>query len=191
MGLFSKNKSDEKSDFKTTTKFGVIKIDEERKLFKASGKVFKFEDLISFELVEDDQKIVEGGVSAGRAILGGSFFGNTGAGIGGLSKIKKTDKEFCTNMQIIYTVKNNKQATRTIPFIFAKSDKSKVVYNQAKVNAKATLEGFNYIISCNESVEPTDSALANFEDLKKLKELFDLGILTEEEFEAKKSELLK
>ena len=74
MGLFSKNKSDEKSDFKTTTKFGVIKIDEERKLFKASGKVFKFEDLISFELVEDDQKIVEGGVSAGRAILGGSFF---------------------------------------------------------------------------------------------------------------------
>ncbi|MFQ7236480.1 MAG: SHOCT domain-containing protein, partial [Enterococcus hulanensis] len=141
--------------------------------------------------VEDEQKIVEGGVSAGRAILGGSFFGNTGAGIGGLSKIKKADKEFCTSMQIIYSVKNNKQATRTIPFIFAKSDKSKVVYSQAKMNAKSTLEGFNYIISCNESTTQTDSALENFEDLKKLKELLDLGILTEEEFESKKAELLK
>ena len=191
MGLFSKNKNSEGTEFSATTKFGLMKIDDNNKLFKASGKIFKFEDLINFELIEDDQKIVEGGISAGRAILGGSFFGNAGAGIGGLSKVKKADKEFCTSMQIIYSVRNNKQATRTIPFIFAKSDKSKAVYNQAKVNAKATLEGFNYIISCNESAEPTDSALANFEDLKKLKELLDLGILTTDEFESKKAELLK
>lgn len=191
MGLFSNKQNSEYNDFKPTTKFGVIKIDEKNKLFKASGKIFKFEDLISFELVEDEQKIVEGGMSTGRAILGGAFFGNVGAGIGGLSKMKKADKDFCTSMKIIYTVKNNKQATRAIPFIFAKTDKSKAMYNQAKINAKATLEGFNYILGCNESSEPTDSALANFEDLKKLKELLDLGILTEEEFESKKAELLK
>ena len=191
MGLFSRSKDSDGTDFKATTKFGLMKIDEEKKLFKASGKIFKFEDLINFELVEDEQKIVEGGVSAGRAILGGSFFGNAGAGIGGLSKIKKADKEFCTSMQIIYSVKNNKQATRTIPFIFAKSDKSKVVYSQAKMNAKSTLEGFNYIVSCNESATPTDSAIDNFENLKKLKELLDMGILTQEEFNSKKAELLK
>lgn len=191
MGLFSKKGNSEIQEFKATTKFGVLKIDEDKKLFKASGKVFKFEDLISFELIEDDQRIVEGGISAGRAALGGAFFGNAGAGIGGLSKVKKSDKEFCTSMQIIYSVKNSKQATRTIPFIFAKSDKSKLMYSQAKTNAKATLEGFNYILGCNESSEPTDSALANFEDLKKLKELLDLGILTEKEFETKKAELLK
>lgn len=191
MGLFSKNKTDEEIDFKATTKFGLMKIDEENKLFKAARKVFKFEDLISFELVQDNQRIVEGGIDAGRAILGGSFFGNAGATIGGLSKVKKADKEYCSSIQILFTVKNNKRATHTISVLALRLDKSSAMYSQHNLLAKSTMEGFNYIISCNESAEPTDSALANFEDLKKLKELFDLGILTEEEFEAKKAELLK
>jgi hypothetical protein len=191
MGIFSKNNDTDSREFKETTKFGLMKIDDEHKLFKAARKVFKFEDLVSFELVQDNQKVVEGGVGAGRALLGGAFFGNTGAAVGGLSKVKKADKEYCSSIQILFTVRNNKRATHTISVLALKLDKSSAMYSQHNLLAKATLEGFNYILGCNESSEPTDSALANFEDLKKLKELLDLGILTEEEFESKKAELLK
>lgn len=193
MGLFDKlnSKTPEQEMFKESTRFASLKLDETNKLFKYGKLVASFNDLISFELIEDKSTITQGGVDIGRAVVGGSIFGGTGATLGSLSKIKKQDAEFCSNMQILVTVKNQKKGTFIIPFIIMKADKSKAIYKQAQINAKSTLEGLNYIISCNESAIPTDSALANFEDLKKLKELFDLGILTEEEFEAKKTELLK
>lgn len=192
MGLFdsfSKKKSEDVT-FEKTTKFGFLAIDEKRKLFRYSplSPIFKFEDLVSFELIEDNQKVTEGGASLGRAMLGGAAVGTSGATAAGLSKIKKTDKDICTNLQILFTVKNNEKAVHTIPFLRKKVDKSKFSYHQAQVNAKATLEGFNHILGENAPVE--DDAISNYDELKKLKELLDLEILTQEEFDQKKKELM-
>lgn len=190
MELFSNfgKKTEEQEIFKETSKFGNLKVDDENKLFKIGKNVYKFEDLFSFELLEDKKTITQGGISVGRAVIGGALFGNAGAAVGSLSKVKKTDDEFCSSMQIVFTVKNHKQATGIIPFIFVKTNKSKKLYSIAKANAKATLEGFNYIVDSNKPVE--DSAISNFDELKKIKELLDLGILTQEEFDTKKKELL-
>lgn len=190
MSLFDKftTKTEEQEAFKETSRFGNLKIDDVNKLFKVGKNVYKFEDLFSFELFEDKQTIAQGGVSLGRAIVGGALFGEAGATAGALSKVNKSDNEFCSSMQILFTVKNHKQATGTIPFIFGKTNKSKLVYRVAKTNAKATLEGFNFIVENNKPAE--DSTISNFDDLKKLKELLDLGIITQNEFNTKKKELL-
>ena len=183
-GLFDKFKK-EKGDFDATSTFGSIKVDDNRRIFKIAGRLIPYTDLVSFELLEDGKIITEGGIDIGRAAIGGAFFGIAGAGIGGFSKIKKEDKELCSNMQILVTLRNQKYGTVTVPFIFMKTDKSKTTYSLAKTNAKATLSGLNYIVGMN-----ADKTISGFDNLKKLKELFDLGILTEDEFDSKKKEIL-
>lgn len=190
MGLFDKfmPKTENRDLFQETTKFGSLKIDEKNKLFKIGMNIFDFEDLVSYELIEDKEVITQGGVSIGRALGGGALFGDTGTAVGALSKIKKTDKQYCTNLQILYTVKNSRVGAKTIMFIGLKTDKSKAMYKQAMLNAKSTIAGFDFIISSN--VPEADNAVSNFDDLKKLKELLDMGILTQEEFHAKKKKIL-
>ena len=176
----------EKVDFKATSTFGMMKVDDERKLFKIGGKVIPYEDLISFELLENGNIVTEGGVSLGRAAVGGAFFGVAGAGFGGMSKVKKQDKEFCTSMKILVTVKNQKQGVITVHLIASKTDKSKAFYSMSLGNAKSTLSGLNYVLD-----DTTDKFVSEFDNLKKVKELLDLGIITEDEFENKKQEILK
>lgn len=195
MGLFNKlsKKDDSQQKFETTAKYGMLKIDEKNRLFKpkVGFTTFSFDDLVSFELLEDDHKVAEGGIDASRALLGGAFLGNAGAASGGLSKVKKAEKEYSTSIQILFTVKNHKKATHTISILASKMDKSNLLYSQHKILAKSTLEGFNYILNSNTVVVAKDSAIENYEDLKKLKELLDMGILSQEEFDTKKIELLK
>lgn len=172
-------------EFHKTSKYGYLQIDEQNKLFKIGRNVQAYEDLISFELVENGNILTKGGISPGRAIIGGALFGSEGAGLGSLSKIKKEDIEYCTNLSILVAVKNNKKGTFSIPFISFKTDKSKILYNQSITNAKATLVGFNYILDSFK-----DSAISEFDNLIKIKELLDLGIITPEEFDLKKKELI-
>lgn len=186
MGLFDGFKKNA-DDFKATSKFGSIKVDDKKKLFKTNGKIIPFTDLISFELLENGNKITEGGIGAGRAILGSVALGNSGAAIGGLSKVKKKDIEFCTSLKILLTLKNQKQGTLIIPFIVFKTDKSKSIYLQAETNAKSTIAGLNYIL--DSSLNSADDS-NSFDELKKFKELLDLEIITQEEFEMKKKSLL-
>lgn len=184
MGIFDMFKKQD-DGFEATSKFGVVEVNDKEKKFKIQGTIVPYSDLVSFELIEDGSIITEGGISAGRAILGGAFFGASGGGMGGLSKVNKMDKEYCTNMEILVTLKNQIKGTITIPFIIFKSDKSKAIYSQTKTNAKATISGLNYILD-----QSVDKTISEFDKLKKLKELYDLDILTEEEFLDKKKEIL-
>ena len=183
-GLFDRFKKDGE-DFEPTSAFGSIKVDDKRKIFKLAGRLIPYADLVGFELLEDGKTITEGGIDIGRAAMGGAFFGTAGASFGGFSKVKKEDKEICTNMQILVMLRNQKYGTMTIPFIFMKTDKSKAAYSLAKTNAKATLSGLNYILEIS-----ADRAISSFDNLKKLKELFDLGILTEDEYDNRKKDIL-
>lgn len=183
MGLFSK-----KPKFDATSTYGLLKVNDDAKQCKIQGMVFNYDDLVSFELVEDGTTVTQGGVGIGNAAVGGALFGTEGAAIGALSKIKKEDKHYCTNMQILLTLKNTKQGSLLVPLITFKTDKSKTIYKLAQANAKATLSGLNYIISNRSEDDPKDSA---FSDLTKLKDLLDNGIITEDEFDTKKKEMLK
>lgn len=56
--------------------------------------------------------------------------------------------------------------------------------------AKEILGGLNYILDNIETQTSSDTAIDQFDNLKKLKELLDMGILSQEEFDKKKQKLL-
>lgn len=57
---------------------------------KPEDRVFHFEEIRGLELIEDDSRVVGGGV--GMALAGGAFFGGAGAIAGSLVGGKKTKK---------------------------------------------------------------------------------------------------
>ncbi|EON3096790.1 SHOCT domain-containing protein [Enterococcus faecalis] len=189
MGLFKHKKKDD-IEFTETSSYGPIKIDETRKLFKYKSEIFNYTDLISFELIEDGNQVTHGGISLGRAALGGILFGTSGAAITGASKIKKEDKNYCSQLDIMIRVKNSPKPTKFIKLITFKIDKSKFMYKQMANTAKEILGGLNYILDNIETQPSSDNAIDQFDNLKKLKELLDMGILSQEEFDKKKQKLL-
>lgn len=64
-----------------------------------NGKViwYNYEDILSFELLEDGETITSGGL--GRAVVGGLAFGAAGAIVGGVTGGKKS-KSLCTSLSI-------------------------------------------------------------------------------------------
>ncbi|HAA4891991.1 TPA_asm: SHOCT domain-containing protein [Listeria monocytogenes] len=180
---------------KNTTK---IDIDEKRKLFKIDlFKVHHFDELFSYELLEDGKEVVTGGVGIGRALVGGALFGGVGAIVGGFSKKKKTT-ETCSKIEIRYTLKSGSQPNEYIKLLNKKVEKSSGAYERAMKQARDILSTFDLIANDNEkdpakieivsnSYQSTDIA----DQIKKFKELLDMGAITQEEFDKKKQELLQ
>lgn len=181
MGLFGS-----KEEFETTSKFGKLKVDDGRKLFKINGKVIPYDDLVSFKLLENGEQITEGGVNLGRAAIGGLALGSVGAGFAGLSKMKKQDIDYCTSMQIVVSVKNKRNGTLNVVFVFGKTKKSSFVYTTAQATAQSTLDGFNYVLD-HQTNKTEDNDIAA---LKKWKDMLDMDIITQEDFDNKKREIL-
>lgn len=144
-------------------------------------------DIISFNTIgnySESQrisggKVSGGGVSLGGAIAGGAIAGPVGAIIGGRKKVKS-------------------QPIRTETVV---TDTRKVVLNFMDNGSNKEQMVLDYCIYkqlcdiCPKKNEDTHKTSKNIEDdistkIKKLAELKDQGILTEEEFTKKKTELL-
>lgn len=186
---------DEHPEFVPTQKVGrVFGVDENAKEFViytgvynglANIQKFKFSQLISFELIEDlgsYKKEVFYGVADKNGLVYGSLAPNKE-----VPKCKKlfinlTLNSFDFPMAII-ELYNGKSLLKT-------SDDFAVIYRDAQ-HILSLLQ-----LICDSSAdEPvlenkTSSSLDPYEELKKLKELLDLGTVTQEEFDQKKKKLL-
>ncbi len=130
--------------------------------------------------------------SLGGAVIGGALLGPVGAAAGyvGAGKTKRGGKDITTatissrNVEMpapgTITLKNNKTGeTHTIGFSILSSTNAKIL---------------NFNMECSQIV--AESEVVEIEEkssldlLKEYKELLDLGILTQEEFDQKKKELL-
>ena len=172
--------------FKATKSYGQLSIDENKKLFKIYFKVYHFENLNTYELMENNSSITSGGLGIGRAIVGGALLGGVGAVLGGVTK-KRKSTDLVESLKILITFKGIKQTSTTIDFITKKQQKDKK-YDKQLESAKETLAGLDYIsASVTTDPQPTDSA----DEIRKFKSLLDDGIITQDEFDTKKSELLK
>lgn len=54
---------------------------------KKNPKIYKYSDIVDYELLEDGESITKGGL--GRAVVGGALFGGVGAVVGGVTGHKK------------------------------------------------------------------------------------------------------
>lgn len=81
--------------FNPDRKNSYLQIDTDNKLFKVKNlscnKIFNFDDIIDFELLEDDISVASGGL--GRALVGGIALGGAGAVVGAVTGKKVTKKK--------------------------------------------------------------------------------------------------
>jgi len=158
-----------------------------------TGKVYSYSDLLDFELIENGESVAKGGL--GRAVVGGVLFGGIGAVVGGVTGKRKTSDK-CTSLKIKITTKDISKPTCYINLISSTVAKTSSTYKTEYKNAQEILSILQIICKQVESEtasivttsQPTTDS--NADEIRKYKELLDDGIITQDEFNAKKKQLL-
>ena len=187
------------SNFTATKKIGTfVEFDDNQKkwlvLSSFLGKrdksiVYNYSDIVHFELLEDEESVAKGGL--GRALVGGALFGGTGAIVGGVTG-KRKNKGVCTSMKLKVTINDVNNPAVYINFIETKTKKSGMVYKNISKLAQECLSTFQLICDQNKNDKNTnETSISAADELKKYKELLDMDAISLEEYEAKKTELLK
>lgn len=174
----------------TKTISSYLFIDEKNCLFKIDGGIYKYDELLSFELLEDGDSVVKGGL--GRAVAGGLLFGGAGAIIGGVTAKKKT-KNICKSMRIKVTLRDTAPCDLTyINFISTDTKVGGLIYNGIMQSAQECLSALQIIVDKAEMLRcsVSGSSTSTADEILKFKNLLDSGIITEDEFIAKKKQLL-
>lgn len=149
---------------------------------------FDYSQIVDFSLLEDGNSIASGGL--GRAVVGGLLFGGAGAIVGGVTRGYKST---CTNLQIKITVKDYREPAFFITLISSQTAKSSFTYKEFMKQAESILSKLQLIIDLQSKQEQNSSAQATPDipdQIRKYKSLLEDGIITTEEFEQKKRELL-
>lgn len=152
--------------------------------------IYNYTDIIDFELLEDGSSIAKGGL--GRALVGGALLGETGAIVGGITGQRKSNN-ICTSLKIKITLNNIDNPVAYINFITTKTKKSSFLYKDADKFSQEILSILD-IITKQIAKEEADNNLkeknSSADEIKKYKELLDNGAITQEEYDAKKKQLL-
>lgn len=151
--------------------------------------VYNYKDILDFELLEDGETVSQGGL--GRALVGGALFGGTGAIVGGVTG-KRKNKDVITSLRIKITLRDINNPVEYIDFITFKTKKNSFLYKDLYNQAQECLSTLQLICDQLEQTEKSDvvNCSSAADEIRKFKELFDEGIITQEEYDAKKKELL-
>lgn len=147
-----------------------------------SYNLFSYDQIINFELLENGDCIASGGI--GRAALGGALFGGAGAIVGAATREYKS---VCSSLKIKVTVKDSSEPAHYIPFVTGDIKKSDFKYKERMKMAQNILSKLQVIT--NKKTE-NNTSIDKFDEIRKYKTLFDEGIISEEEYEQKKKQLL-
>ena len=168
-------------------------------------QVFNYEDIISVELIEDNNVMLK--KSTGRtisgAILGGAVAGGVGAVVGGLSGSYKQQNQH-SSVKVKILLRNNSVPSieincfdyRTMTIDGKPVHDKDLNYCKGKNDAKRITDTLSVIIDAVDRAQKTnkltDTAKGGSvaDEIAKLAELKDKGILTENEFASLKAKLL-
>lgn len=195
--------------FKATKKLGRhLEVDERNKMFKVDSGKYRYENLLSYELMEDGDVVTKGGL--GSAVAGGLLFGGVGAIVGGVAGHKS--KNICSSLKICITLKNCSTSTVYIPFITSETKINSEYYRRKKKEAQECLSVLAIIADQNATAQQEQIVAAQeaqnklakqayaattqqetvsvADEIAKFKKLLDAGVLTQEEFNEQKKRLL-
>lgn len=113
---------------------------------KPSDRIFSFDELRSFELMEDDSQVVGGGV--GMSLVGGAFFGAAGAVAGSVVGGKKT-KKTCDSMILKINLNDIDMPCVLVPYINKTVKKTSNDYRKALSEAQQTVSCLEMIAESN------------------------------------------
>ena len=177
-----------------------IAVDEQRKkicLISDAIRVFTYKDILSSELFEDGETITKTVRSSqlGGMLIGGLALGGVGAIIGGLSgKTKSSNKIKRIDLRLI--VNDTKNPIHDVNFLDIETKKGGFVYNQAIKKARHWHGLMNVLIKQADqedeakAIKTPEVSISIADELKKLAELRNTGVLNNDEFEQQKARLL-
>lgn len=165
---------------------------------KPGDTIFSYNELLDYDLFENDLSIASGGT--GRAVVGTAIAGSVGGVLGAMTATRKT-KRSVDSMALQISTNNFFFPSVMITYIDKETKTSKKKYTDAYSKAQQTIACMDIIFNQLEQVPtPTEDTVLNetnnitdsnpYEEIKKLKELLDMGIINQEEFDIKKKELL-
>lgn len=188
---FKPEKTIELATLRSLTKFEEIQFNSESKEFaivrKSKIELYKYNELVGFELLKDGFSVTKGGL--GMAAVGAVTFGAAGAIVGGITGGKKT-KNVAESLRIKLTLNSISNPVIYLDFISTPSKESSPAYRAACDKAQLCLSLLQLVCNENERWTSTSKEFSSADEILKFKELFDKGIISKEEFEAKKKELL-
>lgn len=160
---------------------------------KPDNRVFRFDEIRSFELIQDDSSVMSGGV--GAAVAGGLLLGGVGA-IVGSNVGKRKGRKVVENLFLKINLKSLDFPCVIIPYIDKAVKVSSNEYKKAFSAAQETVSCLELIVDAvDKAISPEESNVGDqgsnvAEQIMQFKSLLDMGAITEEEFELKKRELL-
>lgn len=177
---------------------------------KLKACIYDYGDVLSCEVFEDGETITKTSRMSqfGGALIGGIAFGGLGAVVGGLSGKNKTTN-LINRIDLRMIINDSKNPVHDISLLNSETTKSGIIYKTSIENARRWHGLLTVIIKQadlqDESVNPEDTvhdksivettqlstpSFNLMEELSKLGDLLDRGILTEEEFQTQKKRLL-
>lgn len=190
------------SEFVTTNKVGdLISFDERHCWFKIGLEekflghitypiVYDYKDILGYELLEDGQSITKSGL--GSAVVGGALFGEVGAIVGSVAG-SKTTKQVVNSMKIKITLNDLNHPAEYIRLIETNTATDSGKYRGASIYAQSILSVLSIIVEktkVSSAQNIGSETLSIAEGLREYKSLLDDGIISEDEFNAKKKQLL-
>ncbi len=177
----------------------LIRVDDSQMLWYCDMKnatnppLFQFGEIVDYELTENGETVIKGGL--GTAVAGGLLLGRVGAIVGGITG-KKHSKTVVKSMKLRISLSNQYINQILIEFIpFGSSCKSgNFIYNTYKSEANrvvSLLDSISGRAAQNSHAQATTPSTSDGADeILKFKALLDSGIITQEEYEAKKKQIL-
>ena len=156
------------------------------------SKSYNFSDLINYEVYENGVSKVKG--TAGKALIGGAFFGLGGLIVG--SSMGKSIKEKCNQLKLIIRVNDISNPQIVITYIDNVDwDKSGFTYRNMKENLQEVCSVLEFMINSRTLEETAMSSnqnnqKSNKDQLLELKEMLNEGLITQEEYDQKKKQIL-
>lgn len=172
-----------------------ILVDETHKLWsptkglvskKTTDEYFSYDDVISFEVVEDGNTVTKGGL--GRAVVGGILLGGVGAIVGGATSKKKT-RETCNRLFLKLRVAHFPRDIILIYISMNEVKKDSGTYKACYYQMEQVLNFFNDIKNGeNKTTTSANNDLST--ELQKYHDLLESGAISEDEYSDIKNKLL-
>lgn len=160
-----------------------------------NASIFDYNKILQCELLVDGESVLKSSTSGtiGRTLLGGILGGGIGAIIGGTTG-SKTQKENINSIDIKIIVNDTANPIYKINFLNLKTKKGSFIYKPAYESAEiwhGIISGL--IRQGNDEGKNNTKSIDNLsvaDELKKLKELLDSGVITDGEFSKQKTKLI-
>lgn len=158
---------------------------------------FRYRQILGFELLEDGESIAKSKGGLGSAVVGGMLFGGAGLVAGAVLGGKKTKtKNVCTSMKVKITLRDNNPDVIYVDLITKETKCDSGAYKDAAKQAQDILSALQVAAdkgageASTQPVVVAAAAPSAADELMKFKQLLDAGAITQEEFDAKKKQLL-